>query len=36
VGWLVKPFVTSIPQESLEFTMEATRKAVEGRQHRGA
>jgi hypothetical protein len=31
VGWIVKPFVTSIPQESLEFTMEATRKAVEGR-----
>ena len=31
VGWLVKPFVTSIPQESLEFTMEATRKAVEAR-----
>ena len=30
VGWLVKPFVTSIPQESLEFTMDATRKAVEG------
>lgn len=36
VGWLVKPFVTSIPQESLAFTMEATRKAVESRmeQHR--
>jgi hypothetical protein len=32
VAWLVKPFVTSIPQESLEFTMEATRKAVEGRK----
>jgi hypothetical protein len=29
VGWLVKPFVTSIPEESLAFTMEATRKAVE-------
>ncbi len=35
VGWLVRPFVTSIPQESLEFTMEATRKAVEGRMGRG-
>jgi hypothetical protein len=35
VGWLVKPFVTSIPQESLEFTMEATRKAVEGKMGRG-
>jgi hypothetical protein len=31
VAWLVRPFVTSIPQESLEFTMEATRRAVEGR-----
>ena len=31
VGWLVKPFVTSIPQESLAFTMEATRKAVESK-----
>ncbi len=31
LAWMVKPFVTSIPQESLEFTMEATRKAVEGR-----
>jgi hypothetical protein len=31
VGWLVKPFVTSIPEESLAFTMEATRKAVEER-----
>jgi hypothetical protein len=28
----VRPFVTSIPQESLEFTMEATRKAVEGKR----
>jgi hypothetical protein len=31
VAWLVRPFVTSIPEESLAFTMEATRKAVEGR-----
>lgn len=31
LGWMVKPFVTSIPQESLEFTMEATRKAAEKR-----
>jgi len=29
VAWLVRPFVTSIPEESLAFTMEATRKAVE-------
>ena len=28
LAWMVKPFVTSIPQETLEFTMEATRKAV--------
>jgi len=36
LAWMVKPFVTSIPQESLAFTMEATRKAVESGmgQHR--
>jgi hypothetical protein len=28
-GWLIGPFVTSIPRESLTFTLEATRKAVE-------
>lgn len=28
LGWLVGPFVTNIPRESLTFTMEATRKAV--------
>jgi hypothetical protein len=27
-GWLVKPFVTSIPRESLTFTMERTRHAL--------
>ena len=32
LGWLVKPFVTDIPKESLTFTLEATRKAVEGRK----
>jgi hypothetical protein len=31
LGWLIKPFVTGIPKESLTFTMEATRKAVEAR-----
>jgi hypothetical protein len=31
VGWLVRPFVTSIPEESLAFTMNATRKAVENK-----
>jgi len=29
LGWLVEPFVNSIPRESLSFTLEATRKAVE-------
>jgi len=28
LGWLIEPFVTSIPKESLEFTLGATRKAV--------
>ena len=29
LGWLIGPFVTSIPRESLTFTLQATRKAVE-------
>jgi hypothetical protein len=28
LGWLVAPFITSIPRETLAFTLEATRKAV--------
>jgi len=28
LGWLIEPFVTAIPKETLEFTLEATRKAV--------
>ena len=28
LGWMIGPFVTSIPKSSLTFTMEATRKAV--------
>jgi len=28
LGWIVGPFVTSIPRESLNFTLEATRKAL--------
>ena len=28
LGWMIGPFVTSIPKESLTFTLEATRKAV--------
>ncbi len=27
-GWLVGPFVTSIPRESLTFTLETTRKVL--------
>jgi hypothetical protein len=33
LAWLVGPFVTSIPKESLAFTLEATRKAVVTKQH---
>jgi hypothetical protein len=29
LGWLIGPFVTSIPKETLAFTLNATRKAVE-------
>ena len=29
LGWLIGPFVTSIPKETLTFTLEVTRKAVE-------
>lgn len=32
LGWLIRPFVTSIPKETLTFTLEATRKAVETRR----
>src|SRR5713101_7989534 len=31
LGWLIGPFVTSIPRETLTFTLEATRRAVEMR-----
>ena len=30
LGWAVEPFITSIPKESLEFTLNATRRAVLG------
>ena len=33
LGWLIGPFVTSIPKETLAFTMEATRKAVVAKHH---
>jgi hypothetical protein len=29
LGWLIGPFVTSIPKETLTFTLDATRRAVE-------
>ena len=29
LGWMIGPFVTSIPRESLTFTLEATRNAVQ-------
>jgi hypothetical protein len=32
-GWLIKPFVTSIPRESLLMTLGSTRSALEGRLH---
>jgi hypothetical protein len=31
LGWLIGPFVTSIPRETLTFTLDATRQAVESR-----
>jgi hypothetical protein len=32
-GWLIKPFVTSIPRESLLMTLGSTRSAAEARLH---
>jgi hypothetical protein len=34
LGWLIGPFVTSIPKETLAFTLEATRNAVLRRENR--
>jgi hypothetical protein len=34
LGWMIAPFVTGIPRESLTFTLEATRRAVEGKAAR--
>ena len=28
LGWLIEPFITNIPKETLQFTLQATRKAV--------
>ena len=36
LGWMIGPFVSSIPKESLAFTMEATRKAVLGKKANAA
>ena len=35
LGWLVKPFVTSIPRESLEFTLTAMRTELTGAAEQG-
>jgi hypothetical protein len=34
LGWLIGPFVTSIPKETLSFTLEATRNAVRAQMER--
>ena len=34
LAWMIEPFVTSIPKESVEFTLEATRRGVLGRKQR--
>jgi hypothetical protein len=34
LGWMIEPFVSGIPKESLEFTMEATRRGVLGRKRK--
>jgi hypothetical protein len=31
LGWMIRPFVTGIPKETLTFTLEATRKAVQAK-----
>jgi len=34
LGWLIGPFVTAIPKETLTFTLDATRKAVQHKASR--
>jgi hypothetical protein len=34
LAWIVEPFVTKIPKETLEFTLQSTRKAVLDRRNR--
>jgi len=36
LAWLIGPFVTSIPRESLTYTLEATRRGVETRRNAAA
>jgi hypothetical protein len=31
LGWMIRPFIESVPRESLEFTLASTRKALVGR-----
>jgi hypothetical protein len=33
LGWLIEPFITNIPKETLEFTLQALRKAVLNNPH---
>jgi hypothetical protein len=33
LGWLIRPFVTSIPRESLLMTLGSTRSGLAGRLH---
>jgi hypothetical protein len=35
LGWLIRPFVTSVPKDSLTFTLEKTRAALAGRASAG-
>jgi len=35
LGWLIRPFITGIPKESLLMTMGSTRSALEARLHAG-
>jgi len=31
LGWLIRPFVEDIPVQSVHFTLESTRKALESK-----
>jgi hypothetical protein len=32
LGWMIRPFIESVPRESLEFTLSSTRKALVGKK----